>query len=51
MRILSAESLAGPWTEEARAEVDAETGAFALPPGATSGTFFRTEIVTREVLE
>ena len=51
VRILSAASLAGPWTEEARAEVDAETGAFALPPGATSGTFFRTEIVTREVVE
>ena len=51
VRILSAESLAGPWTEEARAEVDAETGAFALPAGATSGTFFRTEIVTQEVLE
>ena len=51
VRILSAESLGGPWREAASAEVDPATGAFALPAGSAGGRFFRAEIETRAVLE
>ena len=50
VRILSAETPAGPW-REVRAEVDQATGAFSLPAGAVEGHFFRAEVETRMVLE
>ena len=50
VRILSAETPAGPW-REVRAEVDSATGAFTLPAGAVTGHFFRAEVETRAVVE
>ena len=50
VRILAAETPAGPW-REVRAEVDPATGEFALPAGAVEGHFFRAEVETRAVLE
>ena len=50
VRILAAETPAGPW-REVRAEVDPATGEFALPAGAVNGRFFKASIETREVLE
>ena len=51
--VLSSESPDGPWTEEASAEVDSTTGAFALPPGGVDpdARFFKALIETREIYE
>ena len=53
VRILSSGSLAGPWREEASAEADPATGAFALPPGGVDpdARFFKAVIETREIYE
>ena len=42
---------AGPWAAEGSAEVDPDTGAFALPAGSVGGRFFRAEVETKTVFE